>query len=210
MTSIHLGLLLCVLGIAPEQPAAGEPTPAKIEAFLKSCESSRRGAVLQLEHKLRGLRRQSATSEQQRQIARAETELRLLRANERPVVPQLPFPPTVGAIGRLPRLTCHVDRVISADEALVRCYFPVVVTTVRNFTARRETVVHAVRFVLRGLPTGDLRESSDREMLGVFEVVGKQKYQAADGSTSDVYLLTEFDMRAVEPYFRKIAGKEAP
>jgi hypothetical protein len=204
MSSIQLGLLLCVLATAPE-PAAGEAIPAKIEAFLKSCESSRRGAILQSEHKLRGLRRQSASPELQRQIARVETELRVLRANERPVVPQLAFPPKVGAIGRLPRLTCHVDQIVSPDEALVRCYFPVVLATVRNFTARRETVVQGARFLLRGVSTRDFRESSDRETLEVYEIVGKQQYRAADGTMSDVYVLTEFDMGAVQPYFRKMA-----
>src|SRR5437016_4432357 len=121
-----------VLAPADNRPVKSDAVPAKVEAFLKLCESSRRGAILQLEHTLRGLRSQSPKSPQvTRQIAKIEEDLRVLRANKEPVVPTLGFPPEVGAIGRLPRLTCHVEQIVSDREMLVRCFFPVKVTTVR-------------------------------------------------------------------------------
>lgn len=201
----HLAMLACLLAGAAAQ---AETIPARIEHFLELCETSRRGAILQVEHQLRGLRnRASATRATSGQIARLEEQLRILRTNAKPVVPQLSFPPQVGAIGRLPGLNCHVDQVVSDNEILVRCYFPVVVRSVKNFAPRRETVVQPVRFLIRGLATQDIRVGRDQEMLDVFEVTGKGTYKTLDGRSKDVLVLTEFDMKAVEPYFRKLTER---
>src|ERR1700680_1178177 len=92
-------------------PPVQEPVPARVKAFLETCETARRGALVQLEHTLRGLRSQQNTSAAvTRQIAEIEDDLRALRANKEPVVPTLVFPPDTGGIGRLPRLSCHVDQ----------------------------------------------------------------------------------------------------
>jgi hypothetical protein len=182
-----------------------QPTPSQIERFLDLCESSRRGAILQLEYKLRGLRAQSPpTRETSGQIARVEDQLRVLRANEEPVVPQIAFPPQVGAIGRLPGLSCHVEQVVSDKELLIRCFFPVVVRTVDKFTPRRETVTQQVRFLVRGVAAKDVGEGSDLELLEVYEIAGKQRLKTIDGASQQVLLLTPFDMKAVEPYFRRL------
>lgn len=202
-----LTLLLCMLAAAQNGPTQEGVVPAKIERFLKLCETSRQGAIMQLEHTLRGLRRQEGATREasRRRIASIEEQLRDLRSNSKPVVPQISFPPNIGQIGRLPRLSCHVDQVVSADEVLVRCQFSVVVTTVRRFQAHRETVVQGVRLLIRGLPTANMQEGSDLEMLQVFEIVGKETYQQVDGGSSVVLVLKEFDMKSVEPYFRRIA-----
>jgi len=175
--------------------------PDKIARFLERCETSRRGAVLQIEHKLRGLR--NSGSADAHEIARLENQLRLLQANQTPVVPELSFPPQVGAIGRMPGLACHTEQVLAADEAVVRCSFPVTVATMRNFKRYRERVMRPVDFVLRGASTSGLREGADQEMLGVFEVVGRERYETEAGRTKDVLVLREFDLKTVEPYFRR-------
>jgi hypothetical protein len=195
-----------MLAAAQNGPTQEGVLPAKIERFLKLCETSRQGAILQLEHRLRGLRNQAVTTrEASRRIASIEEQLRVLRSNSKPVVPQISFPPKIGEIGRLPRLSCHIDQVVSDDEVLVRCQFPVVVTTVRRFQAHRETVVQGVRLLIRGLPTANMEEGSDLEMLQVFEIIGKETYQQVDGGSSDVLVLKEFDIKLVEPYFRRMA-----
>ncbi|MEX0678082.1 MAG: hypothetical protein WD063_13455 [Pirellulales bacterium] len=204
-----LACLLCLLAVAETGVAQEGAVPAKIEKFLKLCETSKRGAILNLEHELRGLRRQAPqTREASRHIANLEEQLRVLRSNERPVVPPIAFPPQVGAIGRLPRLSCHVDQVVSDDALLVRGFFPVVVTTVHRFQAQRETVVQPVRFLVRGLPTRNVDEGSDLEMLDVFEVTGQETHRSADGGSDSVLVLKPFDMKSVEPYFRKMAGQD--
>jgi hypothetical protein len=181
-------------------PALAQAVPAKIADFLELCESSRRGAIAELEHTLRGLRSQpGATRATRLQIARAEEQLRVLRANAKPVVPQLAFPPQVGAIGRLPGLSCHVEEIVSGDEMIVRCFFPVVVRTVKNFAPRGEKVTQEVMFVLRGLPTKKMHVGNDYEMLDVFEIAGKLERKGAGGATKSVPVLTVFDMQAVTP-----------
>ncbi len=208
MSATCLTSLLCLLAAAQVRPIQEVAVPPKIEKFLKLCETSRRGAILQIEHTLRRLRRQSpATRETSQRMANLERQLRVLRSNARPVVPQLTFPPQAGSIGRLPRLSCHVDQVVSDDELWVRCFFPVVVTTVRRFRARNEPVVQPVRFLIRGLPTQNIDEGSDVEMLQVFEIVGKERYRTVDGGSNDILVLTEFDMKSIEPYFRKVTGQ---
>lgn len=203
MSLTCLTLLSCVLAVAQNGPTQEAAVPAKIERFLELCETSRRGAVLQLEHTLRGLRNQGPTTpEVGRRIAQLEEQLRALQSNAQPVVPQMAFPPQLGAIGRLPRLSCHVDQVISGDEMLVRCPFPVVVTKVRNFRAHRDKIDQEVRLLIRGLKTDNAREGADLEMLQVFEVTGKETYQLVGGGSSELLVLKEFDMKSVEPYFR--------
>lgn len=208
MSFTWLVSLSCLLAVAQVRPIQEAAVSAKIEKFLKLCETSRRGAIAQIEHSLRGLRRQAlATGETSRRMAHLEEQLGVLRSYARPVVPQIAFPPQEGAIGRLPRLSCHVDQVVSDDELLVRCFFRVAVTTVRQFQPRRETVVQPVRFLIRGLPTQNIDEGSDLEMLQVFEVTGNETYRLVDGGSKRVLVLREFDMKSVEPYFRKIAER---
>ena len=191
---------------AQDQPV--KPDAAKIEAFLKLCETSRRGAILQLEHTLRGLRAQGdRTPEMARQIARIEANLRVLQANKEPVVPTLVYPPSAGAIGRLPRLTCHVNQVVSEREMLVHCKFPVRVTTMRHFQAESETISQEVKFLIRGASTRELQEGTDVELTQVFEVTGKETYKTVSGGSKTIWALAEFDMAAVEPYFRRAAAK---
>ena len=67
-------LLLAEVG-ATGRGAQGADAPPKIAAFLKQCETSRRGAIAQLEHTLRGLQSQSATP-QPAQIKKIEADLR--------------------------------------------------------------------------------------------------------------------------------------
>jgi hypothetical protein len=201
--------VICLLAATLAQPAQAESAPARIERFLELCEASRRGAILQAEHALRGLRNQTpGTSTIRRQIAQLEEQLRVLRANARPVVPPLTFPPQVGAIGRLPRLSCHVDQIVSDDEMQVRCIFPVVVTSVRRFQPRGETFEQPVRLLIRGLPTRHIGEGSDIELLQVFEITGRETYRMRDGRSTRLLVLAEFDMRAVEPYFRRTQTKQ--
>ncbi len=205
-----------VAGLAADAPASSapsavvKPTPAtlaKIEAFVKHCDTSRRGAIMSLEHTLRGLNSAGGKNPQAaRQIAAVEAELRVLRANKEPVVPPLSFPPEVGAIGRLPRLTCHVEQVVSDREMLVRCNFPVKVTTVKRYQARGETVTQGILFLVRGLSTREAREGADLQMLQVLEITGKETYKTVDGKSNTVWVLGEFDMKTAEPYFRQLAA----
>ena len=121
------------------------------------------------------------------------------------MVAPLAFPPEKGAIGRLPRLTCHVKQVLSEREMLVECYFPVRVSTVRHFQARGEVIEQAVTFLIRGVPTEGAEEGADLELLNVLETTGKQTYKTVEGGTRSVWVLNDFDMKAVEPYFRRSA-----
>ncbi len=196
------GLALLVATWAQaDQPA--EP-PVKIARFLEQCETLRRGSILQIEHTLRGLRHDDTGDAQtRRRIRRLEEQLRLLKSPRQPVVPELSFPPQVGAIGRLPGLTCHVEQVLSGHEVLIRCSFPVTVATVRNFKRYREKVVRPVELVIRGLPTGEFHEGANREMLAVFEVAARETYQTESGKSKELLVLKQFDLKAVQPYFKK-------
>jgi len=199
-------LVLCFLAPAADLAVKPAIAPAKIEAFLKLCETSRRGAILQLEHTLRGLRSQASKSPQvTRQIVKIEENLGVLRANKEPLVPALTFPPEIGAIGRLPRLACHVEQILSDREMLVRCYFPVKVTTVRHFQARDEKIMQGVTLLMRGVPTSDAQEGADVEVPQVLEITGKQTYQTVEGRPSAVWVASDFDMKVVQAYFRQSA-----
>jgi hypothetical protein len=204
--------VICSLTIASMLASAQEAAPAaavrpNIEAFVKTCENSRKGAIMQLEHTLRGLRASGAKSPDViRQIAAAEADLRVLRAGKEPLVPSLGFPPEVGAIGRLPRLTCHVEQVLSSSEMIVRCNFPVKVTTVRHYQARGETVTQGITFLVRGMSTREAHEGTDLQILQVLEITGKQTYKTVEGKLNTVWVLAEFDMKTAEPYFRQLAA----
>jgi hypothetical protein len=192
---------------ADAQPRQPPTAPANVEAFVKHCETSRRGAIMTLEHTLRGLQARNAkTPEVTRHIAEVEADLRVLRSNKEPLVPPLGFPPEVGAIGRLPRPTCHVEQVLSANEMIVRCNFPVKVTTVRRYQAQGETVTQGLNFLVRGVSTREAREGADLQMLQVLEITGKKTYKTVEGKLNTVWVLAEFDMKAAEPYFRQLAA----
>ncbi len=201
-------LILLAPAHATGEPAVKEPAPARIKAFLQTCETARRGAILQLEHTLRGLRSQQTISPTaSRRIAETEEDLRVLRANKEPVVPTLVFPPETGGIGRLPRLSCHVDQILGEKEMLVRCFFTLKVPTVRHFQAQAETVVRPVTFLIRGIRTQDLHEGTDIELLEVFEIKGQQAYRTVQRNTQTAWIITPFDMKSIEPFFR--VGKDA-
>src|SRR5262245_6877204 len=108
---------LAFSSVAAQGQARSDSLAPRIEAFLKQCENSRQGAIAQLEHTLRGLQSQNAkTREVARRITNTQEELRVLKAKTHLVVPTLAFPPEVGAIGRLPGLSCHVDQILSQRE----------------------------------------------------------------------------------------------
>jgi hypothetical protein len=181
---------------------AGTPVPARIEAFLKNCETNRRGAILQLEHTLRGLRNQGEqTPEAARRIKSMEDDLQVLKANKQPVVSTLSFPPEIGAIGRVPRLSWHIDQIVSDREMIVRCFFNVRTTVVRRFVGRPETKVQPVSFAVRGIETKNLREGSDPPVPQVFEITGRETYSLSGGGSTSVWILEPFDMAAVVAYF---------
>ena len=167
------------------------PVPEKIKKFLENCETNRRGAVLQLEFTLRGLRNQGQqTPDTVRRIASLEADLRALKANKQPVVSTLSFPPEVGAIGRVPRLTWHIDQILSDREMIVRCFFNVRTTAVRRYVARGDIKVQPVSFVVRGVETKELLEGSDPPVSQVFEVTGRERFPLAGGGFSSVWVLS--------------------
>jgi hypothetical protein len=180
--------------------------PRRIEEFLRSCETSRKGAIARLEYELRGLRAEkSPTAATARRVRTVEANLRALHANKEPVVPALHFPPEVGDIGRLPQLTCHVEQILSKDQMRVQCHFSLKVRTVRNFQPRLETIVRPVTFLIDGLPTSRVTEGADAPFLDVFEISAERSYQSVSGKKISVLVLSPFDMKAIEPYFRAMS-----
>jgi hypothetical protein len=198
-------LLICnLLAAAPQSAARPLSVPPRIEAFLNLCETSRRGAIAQLEFTLRGLRAETVKSpDSSRRIAEIEENLRVLRANRQPVVPTFYYPPDIGAIGRLPKISGHVDQILSDREMLVRCFFPVRVTTVKDYERQSELIERPVTFLIRGMPTRDMQEGGDIELSQVFEIVGRRGYRTADGRATEALVISQFDMKAIEPYFRR-------
>ncbi len=202
--SMLLVTIVVVSASATSQVSTGAkpPIPAKIEKFLRNCETNRRGAILQLEHQLRGLRNEARpTPDMVRRIALLEDDVKVLRANQQPVVSTLSFPPEIGAIGRVPRLSWHIDQIISDREIIVRCFFNVRTTTVRRYVARGEIRVQPVSFVVRGIETKELREGSDPPVPQVFEITGRESYPLAGGGSSRIWVLKPFDMAAALAYF---------
>lgn len=178
-----------------------KPSVATIEAFLKLCETTRRGAILQFEHELRGLKAKGTSDNKTvRRIRTLELHLEALRAGKHPVVPTLSFPPEVGAIGRLPRLTCYVERVLSGQEMLVRVYFPVKVATVEHYRGKGETHMPAIGFLVRGVPTSDFHAGSNRELSAVLQVTARRPANTPGGTPT--WVLEPFDMTEVEAHYR--------
>ncbi len=208
-----LGLLLSAAAFArgqaePAAPVDANSIPPRIRAFLEEGEELRRGSIIRLEQELRALRARAADSPKaQRQAEKIAKDLQTLEANRTPLVPALKFPPEVGAIGRLPRLSCHVEQVLTGDQMLVRCNFPLQVRTVKNFQPRYESISRPLTFLIRGLSTDKAREGGDLEMLEVFEIVGTHTYQTEAGQPQKVYVLTPFDMRPVQRYFEALSVK---
>ena len=191
------------MSLAIQPDAVPEAVTPRISAFLQLCETSRRGAILQLEHTLRGLRAQHPQTQAiVRRTAEAEASLQILKANREPVVPPLRFPPEIGAIGRLPRLSCHVDQVLTENEMLVRCFFPVKVPTVRHYRGSLETISRPITFLVHGVPTRDVQPGSDLELVQVFEISAARTYRTIAGQNATALVLSEFDMKTVEPFFR--------
>jgi hypothetical protein len=204
---VEIVLIVTLYGQLGQTPQT-EPPP-KIAKLLELCERSRRGAILQLEHKLRGLRQQSnarATAknplaeDSDPQIAKLKRQLEFLQTTPLPVIPTISFPPQVGAIGRLPGESCHVDQIVSAKEMVVRCFFQVPVVTVRNFKGQREIVEESVPCVIRGLHTSKFREGTDFETDSLYEVVGTETYQTAGGKSRQLVVLRPFDRKTLEKY----------
>ena len=134
LARLAAGLALGLTWWHPAPAAAPETPPPRIAAFLKKCESSRRGTIAQLEFALRGLEAQRPKPrDAAARIAKINDELRILRANQEPFVPPLSFPLEAGAIGRLPRLGGHVEQIVGPREVLLRATFPLKVRTVRRF-----------------------------------------------------------------------------
>jgi len=184
-------------GAAPDARAVVSP---RVEAFLQECETARRGAIIRLEYQLRGLRAEQQKSRATaigRQIAKVEQDLRALRASQELVVPSLRFPVEVGGIGRLPRLICHVDQVLSDSEMLATCSFSLKVRTIEKRQARIETVIRPVSFLVRGIPTTQAHAGADLELLDVFEVTGRHTYETDAGKAATVLVIEPFDMAPV-------------
>jgi hypothetical protein len=201
MTLIRLALLMPLL---VAQAPADKAVPPKIASFLAQCESSRRGALLQIEHRLRGLRREKPlSSASARQIGLLEEQLRVLDSGQQLVVPPLSFPLQAGSIGRLDGFECHVDQVVSGQEVLVRCYFRVPVITVQNFQRRQELVTQSVPLLIRGWEGDPPIEGQDWEIPGALEVAGVERYQTVGGGLKEVTVLTPFDLKAVARYHQK-------
>ena len=204
---LGLSVFLPMAQAVAQNSQRAEP-PAKIATFLRQCETSRRGTIANLEHALRGLQTQrSKTAETALRIKKVETELATLRANKAPFVPPLSFPLDTGAIGRLPRLSGHIEQVLSEKELLCRCVLPLKVTTVRHFQPQGEILEQPLTALVRGVPTSQMHEGDDVELLQVFEVAGKRAYDTVDGRSMTVWLLDVFDMKQVEPFFQQATAQ---
>src|SRR5262245_15675053 len=97
MNGFPLAILVALplVGQTTQPRIAQRPTP-QIARFLETCETSRRGAITQLEFELRGLKnslgRHAADSARATTI---EKNLQSLRENRELVIPELHFPPQV-------------------------------------------------------------------------------------------------------------------
>ncbi len=96
MGLFELAILVSTFAAAAN-PSNQESAPVNIAKFLERCETSRRGAIVNTEHELRGLRRQSPpTAESTRRIAELEERLELLKTNCAAAGPATLIPPTGG------------------------------------------------------------------------------------------------------------------
>lgn len=200
-------LTVCAPAAATPLAASGVATlsATKVEAFVERCIAARRGAIARLEHSLRGLKNQRNTPQVARQIAKLESDLQALRAEREPVVPTLIFPLSKGDIGRLPRLTCHVDQILSDRELLVRCSFPLKVTTVEHFQGQQDTVMQPVACIIRGVSTRDKQEGADTQLTEVFAITDQETYETVAGKRLQVWIVEPFDMSVTKPLFEKLA-----
>jgi len=200
MSLIEFALLIPLL---VAQAPAEQAVPPKIARFLAQCETSRRGALLQIEHRLRGLRQEKPLSTASaRQIRLLEEQLHVLEKGQQLIVPPLSYPLQPGSIGRLDGVECHVDQVVSRHELLVRCYFRVPVITVRNFQRHQEMVTQSVPILIRGMDGEPPIEGQDWSIPGVFEVAGVERYQTVAGGPKNLPVLAPFDLESVTPYRR--------
>jgi hypothetical protein len=188
------------------QPAAG-PIPPRIETFLRESEELRRGTIMRLEQQLRTLRAQPSSPDARQKVAKLTEDLRTLQSRKEPIVPTLKYPPAVGAIGRLPRLSAHVEQVLAGGKMLVRCDFSLKVRAVQNFRPRYETVFQPVTFLVDGVPAGEAHEGADLPLAQVFEITGTHSYRLTTGQARTVMVLRPFDMKQVEPYFQAVSGR---
>ena len=69
-------------------------------------------------------------------------------------------------------------------------------------------MTQGITFLVRGVPTRDAHEGSDFQLLQVVEITGKQTYKTVEGKLNTVWVLWEFDMKAAEPYFRRLADSQ--
>jgi hypothetical protein len=200
---MSLAYLICVLAAlqTPVNDSPAASAPPQIAQFLNLCETTRRGAILQLEHELRKLKSAPTAERSAVRIAQLDTRLKELQSGRELIVPTISFPPQSGAIGRLPGDSCYVEQVISADEVLIRCHFRVPVTTVKNFRAYRDTVVQPVAAVVRGW-TSPVAEGQDAKTQEIFEVVGRDRYATQSGGNRTVLILKPFNTDQLRPYLR--------
>jgi hypothetical protein len=200
MNLVHF---VCLLAVLPMQTAATKPAtaPPRIARFLELCETTRRGAILQLEHEIRKQRNAPSAERSPVKISQLEARLKQLQSREELVVPTIAFPPQVGAIGRLPDDACYVEQVVSPNEVLIRCHFRVPVTTVRDFRAYRDAVVQPVAAVVRGWKQ-HVSEGQDTTTREIFEVVGRDRYATQGGASRTVLVLKPFNAAELEPYLQ--------
>jgi len=198
MNLVHL---ICLITVLPMQAAPPAPpsAPPRIARFLELCETTRRGAILQLEHELRKQKNAAATERSPVRISQLEGRLKDLQSGQELIVPMISFPPQPGAIGRLPDNACYVEQVISRDEVLVRCHFRVPVTTIRDFRAYRDSVVQPVPAVIRSWKRR-VAEGQDTATSETFEVIGRDRYATQAGATRTVLVLKPFNMDELRPY----------
>jgi hypothetical protein len=193
-------VLVLLAAVLATQPGIAHGDEAQLARFVESCEAARRGLILQLEHELRGLAKdRGRTAEAQR----LQQRLARLRSGEEVVVPTLRFPVQVGEIGKLPGGECYVDQVISDNELLVRCFFPVVVATIKNFQRYRTTTTQSVQFVLRGPGLPEAHEGQEMDVAVPWTVVGRERYAVEGGGEKSVLVLTPFDLESVRPQLER-------
>jgi hypothetical protein len=202
-----LGYLVAVLVAAiawcTYASANAQAPPAKIDTFLKRCETNRRGRILELEHTLRRLRHQAQSAQVVAQTRQLQSELQLLRANKDLLVPTLAYPPETGAMGRLPDLTFHVDEVIPPDSLLGRSYFLVRLGSVQGFQFRPEKVRQPAVFYITGVNTQRYTPGGDIQLPETFEVVEQRSYRTADNRPGRAWVLRVVDMGDIYRYFRQ-------
>ncbi len=203
MNLVHL---TCLLTLLPLQASSGalDKAPPRIARFLELCETTRRGAILQLEHELRKQRNAPQDQQAPAKIAQLEARIRELDSGDELLVPAISFPPQVGAIGRLPGDACYIEQIISPDEVRVRCHFHVPVTSVRKFRAYRESVVQPVDAVIRGWRR-EVAEGQDTRTGELFEVTGREVYATERGSARSILILKPFDKKELEPYLKGLS-----